>query len=45
VKSVNIVELETMHVSELREMARDKDVVGYSRLKKQDLISSLVAAY
>jgi transcription termination factor Rho len=44
VKSVNIVELEIMHVSELREMARDKDVVGYSRLKKQDLIFRLLRA-
>ncbi len=33
-----------MHVSELREMARDKDVVGYSRLKKQDLIFRLLRA-
>jgi transcription termination factor Rho len=39
---VNIVELETLTLTELREIARGKDVVGYSRLKKQDLIFRLL---
>jgi len=39
---VNIVELETMTLSDLREIARSKDVVGYSRLKKQDLVFRLL---
>jgi transcription termination factor Rho len=39
---VNIVELETMTLSELRDMARTRDIVGYSRLKKQDLILRLL---
>jgi len=41
---VNIVELETMTLSELRDIARTRDVVGYSRLKKQDLIFRLLRA-
>ncbi len=41
-RNVNIVELETMTLGELREMARSKEVVGYSRLKKQDLILRLL---
>jgi transcription termination factor Rho len=41
---VNIVELETLTLSELRDMAREKDIVGYSRLKKQDLIFRLLRA-
>jgi len=41
-RNVNIVELETMTLAELREMARSKEVVGYSRLKKQDLILRLL---
>ena len=41
---MNIVELETMTLNELRELARTKDVVGYSRLKKQDLIFRLLRA-
>ena len=39
---MNIVKLETLHLSELRDMARAKGVVGYSRLKKQDLIFRLL---
>ena len=39
---MNIVELETLTLSDLRDMARSKDVVGYSRLKKQDLILRLL---
>jgi len=39
---VNIVELETLTLSELREMARTRDISGYSRLKKQDLVFRLL---
>ncbi|MHB1296647.1 MAG: transcription termination factor Rho [Anaerolineae bacterium] len=39
---MNIVELETMTLSELREIARTREIVGYSRLKKQDLILRLL---
>lgn len=35
---MNIVELETLTLSELRDIARGRDISGYSRLKKQDLI-------
>ena len=41
---MNIVELETMTLTELRDIARTRDVVGYSRLKKQDLIFRLLRA-
>ena len=41
---MNIVELETLNLSELRDIARTKDVSGYSRLKKQDLIFRLLRA-
>jgi transcription termination factor Rho len=41
---VNIVELETKTLNELRETARDFDISGYSRLKKSDLIFRLLAA-
>jgi transcription termination factor Rho len=41
---VNIVELETLTLSELRDIARTRDIVGYSRLKKQDLILRLLRA-
>jgi transcription termination factor Rho len=41
---VNIVELETKTLSELRETAKDFDISGYSRLKKSDLIFRLLAA-
>ena len=34
--------LRRMTLTELREMARGKDIVGYSRLKKQDLILRLL---
>jgi len=39
---VNIVELETLTLNELRDIARTRDIVGYSRLKKQDLILRLL---
>ena len=41
---MDISELELKTLSELREIARDKDVSGYSRLKKQDLIIRLLQA-
>jgi transcription termination factor Rho len=41
---VNIVELETKTLNELRETARDFDISGYSRLKKSDLIFRLLSA-
>ena len=45
VSIVNIVELETMTLSELRDMARARDISGYSRLKKQDLVFRLLKAH
>ena len=39
---MNIVELETLTLSDLRDMARNKEVTGYSRLKKQDLVFQLL---
>jgi transcription termination factor Rho len=41
-QKVNIVELETLNLPELRDIARARDIVGYSRLKKQDLIFRLL---
>jgi len=41
---VNIVELDVLTLNELREMARSRDVSGFSRLKKQDLIFRLLRA-
>jgi len=41
---VNIAELELKTLEELRDMARDKDISGYSRLKKDDLILRLLQA-
>jgi len=38
VQNVNIVDLETLTLTELRDIARTRDISGYSRLKKQDLI-------
>ncbi len=42
---MNIVELETKTLDELRDIAREKDVSGYSRLKKDDLILRLLEAH
>ncbi len=42
---MNIVELETKTLEELRDIAREKDVSGYSRLKKDDLILRLLKAH
>jgi len=41
---VNIVELESKGLSELQEMAKELDLTGISRLKKQDLIFRLLRA-
>jgi transcription termination factor Rho len=41
---VNIAELELKTLEELRDMARDMDISGYSRLKKDDLILRLLQA-
>ncbi len=40
--TTNIVELEEMTLPELRDLARDAEIAGFSRLKKQDLILSLL---
>ena len=42
VETLNITELETKTLDDLREMAREQDISGYSRLKKQDLIMRLL---
>jgi len=41
---VNIAELELKTLEELRDVARDKDISGYSRLKKDDLVLRLLQA-
>ena len=41
---MNITELETKTLTELRDIARDWDLSGYSALKKQDLIFRLLRA-
>ncbi len=41
---MNITELETRSVTELRDIARDWDLSGYTALKKQDLIFRLLEA-
>ena len=42
---MNIVELEQKTLDELREIARQMDVSGYSRLKKTDLVFRLLKAH
>jgi transcription termination factor Rho len=39
---MNIVELEAMTLNDLRELARNAEIPGFSRLKKQDLILALL---
>ncbi len=39
---MDIAELETQTLHDLREMAREADIAGFSRLKKQDLILRLL---
>ncbi len=41
---MDIAELEDMRLDELRDLARDMEVSGYSRLKKEDLILRLLRA-
>jgi len=41
---VNIAELDTKTLSELQDLAKDLNISGYSRLKKQDLIIRLLRA-
>ncbi len=41
---VNLAELEAKTLTDLQDMARDLDISGYSRLKKQDLIHRLLQA-
>ena len=41
---MNLAELETKTLDELKEMARELDMVGISGLKKQDLIFKLLQA-
>lgn len=41
---MNIAELDTKTLDELRDMARDMEISGYSRLKKDDLILRLLQA-
>jgi transcription termination factor Rho len=43
-KTVDIAELENKTLSELREVARDMGISGYSRLKKEDLVLRLLRA-
>ncbi len=42
--TVDIAELENKTLSELREVARDMGISGYSRLKKEDLVLRLLRA-
>src|SRR5689334_25306261 len=43
-QNVNIAELETKTIAELRDIARDLELSGYSTLKKQDLVFRLLQA-
>ncbi|MBV8695377.1 MAG: Rho termination factor N-terminal domain-containing protein, partial [Ktedonobacteraceae bacterium] len=42
---MNIAELETKTLSELREIARDLELSGYTTLKKQDLVFRLLQSH
>jgi len=42
--TVDIAELEVKTLAELREVAKELEVSGYSRLKKEDLILRLLRA-
>ena len=39
---LNIVDLEEINLTELREMARTAEIAGFSRMKKNDLILNLL---
>ncbi|MGQ9585726.1 MAG: transcription termination factor Rho [Anaerolineae bacterium] len=41
---MNIAELEVLTLSQLRDMAREMEITGYTRLKKHDLIMRLLQA-
>jgi len=41
---MDIAELEAMKIGELREIARDKNVSGFSTMKKQDLVYQIMRA-
>ncbi|HEC23367.1 MAG TPA: transcription termination factor Rho [Chloroflexi bacterium] len=41
-QEINIVALEAMTLNDLRDMAREAGIAGFSRLKKQDLILALL---
>jgi transcription termination factor Rho len=43
--NVNIAELETKTLTELRDIARDLELSGYTTLKKQDLVFRLLQAH
>src|SRR5207302_9569641 len=43
-RNVNIAELETKTITELRDIARDLELSGYTTLKKQDLVFRLLQA-
>jgi len=40
--NLNIADLEALNLTELREMAKEASIVGYSRMKKTDLILALL---
>ena len=42
--AMNITELETKNLTELRDIARDRDLSGYTALRKQELIFRLLQA-
>jgi transcription termination factor Rho len=44
-KHVNITELESKSLEELRDLARELDLAGYTTLKKQDLMFRLLQAH
>jgi len=44
IASMNIAQLESLSLDELREIARTMDITGYSRLKKYDLVMRLLRA-
>ncbi len=44
-KHVNITELESKSLEELRDLARELDLAGYTNLKKQDLMFRLLQAH
>ena len=39
---MDIAELEALKIGELRDIARDKEVAGFSTMKKQDLVYEIL---